>query len=117
MLVETTHPITGKTKLVEMTQPEYEAMKILMPLETRIVEKAVNLHVNIHDSSLSLAIQTIPSYYDKDAMMKKASELMRLPHVQARAKKMNVTNVDIFTYDVKAHDIETNFPIYELQGK
>ena len=79
--------------------------------------KTVNLYVNIHDSSLHLAVQTIPAHYDKSAMMAKAAELMNLPLVQEWAKKMNVTHVDIFTYDVKAHDVATNVPIDELQGK
>lgn len=37
MKVETTHPVTGKTKIVEMTQDEYRANKILNP-GIRIVE-------------------------------------------------------------------------------
>ncbi len=37
MKVKTTHPVTGKTKIVEMTTDEYRANKILNPA-IRIVE-------------------------------------------------------------------------------
>lgn len=37
MKVKTTHPVTGKTKIVEMTDDEYRANKILNPA-IRIVE-------------------------------------------------------------------------------
>lgn len=37
MKVKTTHPVTGKTKIVEMTADEYRANKILNPA-IRIVE-------------------------------------------------------------------------------
>ena len=38
MLVKITHPVTGKIKMVEMTEYEYQAAKILFPNLTWIDE-------------------------------------------------------------------------------
>ena len=38
MLVEIMHPVTGEYKVVEMTEDEYRAAKILAPCTTKALE-------------------------------------------------------------------------------
>lgn len=114
MLVETTHPRTGNAKVVEMTKDEYDAIKILSPYSVRIVNKTVVLRINAAGSSLSIAAETIPDYWTHPQILKKAGELLRLPRIKENVERLNVANVDVFTYDTKANDIAANVPVSVL---
>jgi len=102
MLVETTHPVTGKTKIVKMNECEYRAAKILSPDTVRVAPNFIVNETPVSELFMGakLADMTFTGdITDIDAIRKTTAELLIKHYGKDHRDLAGIETVDVWVYD------------------